>query len=662
MLSKALNDIKTAINERRAIFLIGAGVSIYSPTQFPAAIPLANEILHRTCERNAPLLRDIFAGDSPDALLNPFHKIGHRIADSAIIHKKALRLEVILEELFQSFGPEGLECLSFMKNCKPNAYHEFLAACYQRGCSIMTTNFDSGIEDACRNIGIAPTVLSDNKEFINYLLHVRTKNFIVKLHGGLDKPLEALGATLSVLENGITGARQQFLDRLLEDKHLVVIGYSGSDHFDITPYLLNRQFSCITWIQYDDSLASLNVSKFQKSRLSSGTPYKFDAVSVPGLLLGRAENSWWVEGLPVQFIEYLLGKKQAALPVFAKDWWKTQIAAWGGKLNPVLAAFTVGRIAQGIGLARIAQQAYDEAMQGPLFQRLPVAQQANIELQKEYLLSLTGKYKQRETFIRDYRERWSIRKSELKENWNYLSLITEKKLASCMIFDDRLCLSAMYLSRAISGGWLRLKLISGQKDLAIKLKREIAESNTDLLFMSRIYLRRWFFELPGWLLEILYRIQRGGVSPIVHSIFPVSNGGLINRIRAMQYMGATDLKSILSAPRYYLEVENLLGLSNTLRENALEMVKDFKRHRSSGDLLNARKSLRLSLFVSKQIDDLPGVAKAYHHLAWIAFIEGQRKHFNIFAKGAEKHLAVITAQKWKKRRLDQINRWRRKLQ
>ncbi len=141
------------------------------------------------------------------------------------------RLETVLDVAAGTYGVELLaDAVGDLVVAPPNHHHRFFARHLAAGGSHITANFDTCIEKATAAAEVA--------------LRHRPLHF----HGVLtDQPgasdLEALGARLSVIENGFPDDVARRLDEVLgrpEVRALVFVGYSGSDFFDVTPYLQER--------------------------------------------------------------------------------------------------------------------------------------------------------------------------------------------------------------------------------------------------------------------------------------------------------------------------------------------------------------------------------------------------------------------------------------
>lgn len=108
-----------------------------------------------------------------------------------------------------------------------------------------------------------------------------------------------------------------------------------------------------------------------------------------------------------------------------------------------------------------------------------------------------------------------------------------------------------------------------------------------------------------------------------------------------------------------MELENLLGLTNSLREAALQHVLNYRQSGSQIDLQEAESLLERSVRISKEIGDNPGLAKGYHHLCWIAMTLGKQSQFEERRVAAEYYLGFVEAPRWASRRLKDLRIWAR---
>jgi hypothetical protein len=193
------------------LFWSGAGLSIDDPTNGPKG----NTLTERA-------IVEYMAPSTSSELVQPYR-------DLEIAHAEARpRLETVLEALFNVYGPVGLsDVLSDPLNAPPNRHHRLMARHVAAGGWHVTANFDTCIERAA---GPLPALALER---------------VVHIHGAVEagRSVEPLGARLRAIENGLPDAVAKQLDHVLGQEEIEVVvflGYSGSDFFDVTPYLVSR--------------------------------------------------------------------------------------------------------------------------------------------------------------------------------------------------------------------------------------------------------------------------------------------------------------------------------------------------------------------------------------------------------------------------------------
>src|SRR5206468_1478311 len=123
---------------------------------------------------------------------------------------------------------------------RPNAWHAFLAAALRTGCCVVTTNFDVLIENACDGIGARPHAVVGTEVDDS----LSAKSVLFKIHGSIGgengcDPLSSVALAVRQVGLGLSMRQTRLLRALIENRPLIVLGYSGRDDFDILPALLN---------------------------------------------------------------------------------------------------------------------------------------------------------------------------------------------------------------------------------------------------------------------------------------------------------------------------------------------------------------------------------------------------------------------------------------
>jgi hypothetical protein len=160
------------------------------------------------------------------------------------------RFETVLGVVAETLGEEGLRMvLRDITAIAPNDLHMLFAEHISAGGAHITANIDCAIERA----GGAPVA-------------------VIHFHGAAEgrSDLRRLGITLSNVENGFPPRMEGLLRATLlspANRGILVVGYSGTDYFDMTPFLESLRPSRalggkrVLWLEFDPRDASLRVDE-----------------------------------------------------------------------------------------------------------------------------------------------------------------------------------------------------------------------------------------------------------------------------------------------------------------------------------------------------------------------------------------------------------------
>ncbi|TXT39861.1 MAG: hypothetical protein FD135_1828 [Comamonadaceae bacterium] len=210
-------------------FLFGAGASMPVPTRIPTVFTFYDRLMH-IAEIRAEIvavlwekIRTIRPQPRFEVFINQFQQID-----------TALKFADIFS--VQSF----------------NSIHAFISRAINRGAVGITTNFDECVEQS--GLGEELVVAYDGRD----LAGPDNRSALYKPHGTISLNRQHLVVTdeaLSRTNNGfalLPNWRATLLNAI-NGRTLVVIGYSGSDDFDITPILASSNPERVIWIQHDRS-------------------------------------------------------------------------------------------------------------------------------------------------------------------------------------------------------------------------------------------------------------------------------------------------------------------------------------------------------------------------------------------------------------------------
>lgn len=219
----------------QTVFWSGAGISVDPPTSAPKATELVARAFEHCFDAGTA---NVIAGyyrrlDVPRSDLRP-------------------RLETVLDVVNRIHGDGTLrDLLSDLAVRPPNPLHRFFAAHLLAGGRHVTTNFDTCIETAASR----PVP-------------------VVHVHGSLAGG--DLGATLARIERGLPIDTREAVMRVLSarDTRLVVfVGYSGSDFFDVDPFLralapASLAGRDVLWVNHSKATAAVPPTRQQLEWLS----------------------------------------------------------------------------------------------------------------------------------------------------------------------------------------------------------------------------------------------------------------------------------------------------------------------------------------------------------------------------------------------------------
>lgn len=211
------------------VFWSGAGISADLPTGAPVGYALTDRVLE-SC----------FAEGTLQTLQCYYSRLR--------VPRSRPRLETVLDVVRRVYGlPVLADLLSDLRNPPANSLHRFFGAHLRAGGRHVTANFDPCIEAAgITEAGTRP----------------------VHFHGSFaDDPTgEQLGATLARIERGLPADISQAVTVALTAESrltLIFAGYSGSDFFDVDPYLSGLaddgvfKDATVLWIDHQDSTSGI---------------------------------------------------------------------------------------------------------------------------------------------------------------------------------------------------------------------------------------------------------------------------------------------------------------------------------------------------------------------------------------------------------------------
>ena len=238
-------QFKDLIKGEKLTFLVGAGCSVDSPSCLPTGKEMIEAIIRYTCAKSEV---------------------------EKLLRLKNLRLEQLLE-LIRECLDKKLKIIDYYGLCnKPNLQHFFLAEMIRKGHFVMTTNFDFLIELALLQSGVPKSEVKvvitkdDYKQFNapNELFKKGIK-VIYKIHGSMkniitgESTRDDLIATFKAIGSCKEGEtifqiepfKRPLFENIVKDRTLIVMGYSGSNDFDMVPTLkILKDIKQIIWLNH----------------------------------------------------------------------------------------------------------------------------------------------------------------------------------------------------------------------------------------------------------------------------------------------------------------------------------------------------------------------------------------------------------------------------
>lgn len=241
--------------------LAGAGISVEEPSGIPAAWGLL-ELLLKWVAPDAKVRAALAQRMSPGNRFNPYH---------------FLRFEGFIEAIAQ-LDPNVFYYLeSTQRYGGPNLNHRLLARMALGGAPILTTNFDTRIEQAAGGAPLPTFVLSSKR------LAPGQDDRLVKIHGSFPwKRGRNVTPRATLTQIGRLGlgferfsAFRDWFRGATAGKRLVVVGYSASDSFDVVPLIeRHSRADSVVWFSYQPGQRKLRFSAIRARQRRTPFPYE----------------------------------------------------------------------------------------------------------------------------------------------------------------------------------------------------------------------------------------------------------------------------------------------------------------------------------------------------------------------------------------------------
>jgi hypothetical protein len=291
--------------KRSVTIIAGAGISI------PSGLPSGRDIVKKIVDL---LLKQ--AG-----LLN--HKLPEKIRDHVLDIRPEVVLDII-QSIYRLHSPQGsglpmARLLSGFKDADPNEMHYFLAHLLRRGLasSVITTNYDTLIEKAFATVSGLDSRLFWELPIVsttNDLPKLSSrKPYLFKIHGSLESRPKAPPLFAAQDFASVPARFLKAFQRTLKNKHLLVLGYSGSDDFSLKPLFVSTPSTRrIFWIEHlvghssgiidpvPGSAREIITSRDRRFQYEIPTPDILKKVAAKGSVLLATHTDEFVRGLSQQ--------------------------------------------------------------------------------------------------------------------------------------------------------------------------------------------------------------------------------------------------------------------------------------------------------------------------------------------------------------------------
>lgn len=297
--SEGSNYLASVRQSGNVVALVGSGISIWHPSNMPNGQGITNA------------LADVIA----DTTVSPRSIVIERIRNSAFEHimERYPKREVLRQIVTKAFYPT-----------LPNPVHEAYARLLEEGIvqHIITTNYDVGLEVACSAICSQQrmpqiVIAEDDLSAIDVIRPVLFKIHGCASPGNIDSVVLTLGG-----EGEMPQWKRGLLEQLINDKHLLVCGYSGLD-FEISPELMRLAPSATAWNSFQDPRTDENALTSNARRVLEATQGTTLIGDMNQMLKALTQQDWDAKFSKVSpdFVSQLV----AALDSWELDKWRVWV-------------------------------------------------------------------------------------------------------------------------------------------------------------------------------------------------------------------------------------------------------------------------------------------------------------------------------------------------
>lgn len=266
MSSMAADTLEAIVGTPEAVVLCGSGISAVPPSSVPTWYGLNAAALDGL--RCLALEQVLTAPANHEAVLS--------------LHTDDIPIVTFSQVLSDAFAGRGwLDILTVLDGDVTNAVHRALATLVNdhRCHAIITTNFDTLIERACREVGFELPVVLPTHSYAAFAPDASDADLsqpaLYKIHGTVSSP-DSMVDLLLDKRRGLGPSTHSLIASVCRDRHLVVLGFSGAD-FAMDPDYLGLLSNAalparVTWIVRPSSDLNSGARAFLNALSARGVP------------------------------------------------------------------------------------------------------------------------------------------------------------------------------------------------------------------------------------------------------------------------------------------------------------------------------------------------------------------------------------------------------
>src|SRR5262249_28994198 len=278
LISDVLTQLSFALFENKGVFALLLGSGLSRAADVPTGWEITNDLIRRVALAQG-------AGEQPDWAAGYRLKTGQDPNYSTLLEELAASPEERRAILNRYIEPSERDREEGRK--LPTTAHRAIADLVQRGYIrvIVTTNFDRLMENALRERGVEPTIVSSVDALLGAQPIAHSPCYVLKLHGDY-KDARILNTDVEL--RAYPPEFDRLLDRIFDEYGLIVCGWSGEwDHALRAAFLRapNRRYPTY-WVARDNLRKNArDLVNHRDARVIS----PFDADRLFTSLLGRLE-------------------------------------------------------------------------------------------------------------------------------------------------------------------------------------------------------------------------------------------------------------------------------------------------------------------------------------------------------------------------------------